>query len=169
MWNEHSYHVTNVADDGTIPAPEIANWTSPGLNDFRQNLETTGLFNAPDLVPAELRADYRMCSATLVLEARVLNQGTSGAPAGVPVAFYRGTAAVPMRLLGVGSTTSRLLPGESELVSYAWSDVRATTEEPATFWVVVDADATGAGIVNECTETNNTLAPPLSTACSPLL
>ncbi|MGB1277922.1 MAG: FG-GAP repeat domain-containing protein, partial [Nannocystaceae bacterium] len=37
IWNQHSYHVTNVLEDGTIPSPEMKNWISPGLNNFRQN------------------------------------------------------------------------------------------------------------------------------------
>ncbi|MEQ9470370.1 MAG: PASTA domain-containing protein, partial [Roseitalea porphyridii] len=37
IWNQHSYHVTNVNDDGTIPLVEATNWLAPGLNNFRLN------------------------------------------------------------------------------------------------------------------------------------
>ncbi|HZR79606.1 MAG TPA: FG-GAP-like repeat-containing protein [Candidatus Binatia bacterium] len=37
IWNQHSYHVTNVNDDGSIPRVERPNWLVPGLNDFRRN------------------------------------------------------------------------------------------------------------------------------------
>ncbi len=37
IWNEHSYHITNVAIDGSIPADEQANWLTSGLNNFRLN------------------------------------------------------------------------------------------------------------------------------------
>ncbi|MBA1443670.1 MAG: hypothetical protein FE835_01900 [Gammaproteobacteria bacterium] len=37
IWNQHTYHVTNVLEDGTIPAHEQPNWLTPGLNSFRQN------------------------------------------------------------------------------------------------------------------------------------
>jgi hypothetical protein len=37
IWNEHTYHITNVAADGTIPAIELNNWDQPGLNNFRLN------------------------------------------------------------------------------------------------------------------------------------
>ena len=37
IWNQHSYHVTNVLSDGTVPAEEQPNWLLPGLNDFRKN------------------------------------------------------------------------------------------------------------------------------------
>ncbi len=39
IWNQHAYHVTNVEEDGTIPAMEVPNWTVPSLNNFRQNLK----------------------------------------------------------------------------------------------------------------------------------
>jgi hypothetical protein len=37
VWNQHTYHITNVAQDGTIPVNELTNWLVPGLNDFRLN------------------------------------------------------------------------------------------------------------------------------------
>jgi len=35
IWNQHAYSITNVNDDGTIPAHPVANWLTPGLNTFR--------------------------------------------------------------------------------------------------------------------------------------
>ncbi|WP_434388640.1 kelch repeat-containing protein [Melittangium boletus] len=35
IWNQHAYSITNVNDDGTIPAHPAANWLTPGLNTFR--------------------------------------------------------------------------------------------------------------------------------------
>jgi hypothetical protein len=37
MWNQHTYHITNVNVDGTIPAIEQNNWEVPGFNNFRLN------------------------------------------------------------------------------------------------------------------------------------
>ena len=37
IWNQHSYHVTNVNEDGTIPRREDLNWLIPELNSFRLN------------------------------------------------------------------------------------------------------------------------------------
>ena len=37
IWNQHSYHVTNVLADGTIPADEREHWLTPGLNHDRVN------------------------------------------------------------------------------------------------------------------------------------
>ena len=40
IWNQHTYHVTNVREDGTIPAVEPPHWTL--LNTFRTNAQIEG-------------------------------------------------------------------------------------------------------------------------------
>ena len=40
IWNQHTYHVTNVAEDGTIPQYEPASWEF--LNTFRTNAQIEG-------------------------------------------------------------------------------------------------------------------------------
>ncbi len=42
IWNQHSYHVTNVNDDGTIPLVERPSWLEPGLNGYRLNTLPAG-------------------------------------------------------------------------------------------------------------------------------
>ena len=37
VWNQLSYHVTNVLPNGGIPAHEAINWLTPGMNNFRVN------------------------------------------------------------------------------------------------------------------------------------
>lgn len=37
IWNQHTYHVTNINEDGTVPQAEAVNWLIPGLNNFRLN------------------------------------------------------------------------------------------------------------------------------------
>lgn len=37
IWNEHTYHITNVNPDGSIPIVEEKNWLVLGLNNFRLN------------------------------------------------------------------------------------------------------------------------------------
>lgn len=38
VYNQSSYHVTNVNNDGTIPEREAINWLTPGLNNYRINV-----------------------------------------------------------------------------------------------------------------------------------
>ncbi len=40
IWNQHTYHVTNVREDGTIPQYEKPSWTQ--LNTFRTNAQISG-------------------------------------------------------------------------------------------------------------------------------
>jgi hypothetical protein len=40
IWNQHTYHVTNVREDGTIPAVEPRNWEH--LNTFRTQAQIDG-------------------------------------------------------------------------------------------------------------------------------
>src|SRR5690606_17608443 len=40
IWNQHTYHVTNVREDGTIPQWEPPNWAT--LNTFRTNAQIEG-------------------------------------------------------------------------------------------------------------------------------
>ena len=42
IWNQHTYHVTNVRADGSIPPTEPQHWLVPGLNAFRTNAFAPG-------------------------------------------------------------------------------------------------------------------------------
>jgi hypothetical protein len=52
IWNQYTYHVTNVLPDGTIPVSEEPNWQVSGLNNFRMNQYLPG--EAPVPEPATL-------------------------------------------------------------------------------------------------------------------
>jgi hypothetical protein len=38
MWNQHAYSITNVKNDGSIPAQPLRHWLQPKLNTFRSNV-----------------------------------------------------------------------------------------------------------------------------------
>ncbi|MBK8241594.1 MAG: hypothetical protein IPK74_39290 [Deltaproteobacteria bacterium] len=40
IWNQHTYHVSNVREDGTIPQHETPSWQQ--LNTFRTNSQIEG-------------------------------------------------------------------------------------------------------------------------------
>lgn len=118
LWTEHTYHVTNVCDDtdtacsapntyGSLPTPETRNWTLPWLNDFRQNVQDHGIFNAPDPIVA-LAAS---CDTPPVAQVSVRNVGQSGLPSGVEVDVYMLPA---MTKVGTTTTTIPLLPGQTQ-------------------------------------------------------
>ena len=116
LWTEHTYHVTNVCDDtdnacpapntyGSIPKTETNGWTLPWLNDFRQNVQDHGIFDAPDAVVA-IAAD---CSSPVVAHVEVRNVGQSGLPSGVNVGIFAAGAQVAQT-----TTTTALLPGQTQ-------------------------------------------------------
>jgi hypothetical protein len=125
LWNQHSYHVTNVCDStddacpapnvyGSIPTGERRNWTVPWLNNFRQNVQDKGIFNAPDAVVG-LTVD---CVDPPVGHVAVRNLGQSGLPAGVVAAVFVTPGDVEV---GRVTTTRGLLPGQTELLDVTLS------------------------------------------------
>lgn len=157
VWNQHSYHVTNVAEDGTIPTLEAPNHLQPRLNNFRQNVQPLGEFSAPDLV-VKVSAE---CAPDYALVARVTNLGEASAPAGVPVNFYLGDPAAGGALIA-GSpafTTTVLYAAESE-------DVRLPVDPPLAQTDVIYAivDETPMHAWRECRPGNNK-SPPGSARC----
>jgi hypothetical protein len=120
LWNEHTYHVTNVCDDrdsacdapnvyGSIPKVEKKNWEVPWLDDFRQNVQDKGLFDAPDAT-ISLAVD---CTSPVVAHASVRNVGLASLPAGVDVGIYVRANGVDT-LVGTTQTTHSLFPGQTE-------------------------------------------------------
>ncbi|MBI2389077.1 MAG: VCBS repeat-containing protein [Deltaproteobacteria bacterium] len=116
IWNQHTYHVTNVNDDATIPAKEIANWTVKKLNNFRQNVQPRGVFDAANAV-VEVEGS---CTTPALLRARVRNVGIATLPAGVVVGFYEGDPAGTPTRIGTAKTTTAILPGGFETVELKW-------------------------------------------------
>ena len=152
IWNQHAYHVSNVNEDGTIPAMEQPNWTLDGLNNFRQNVQPQGEFSAPDLV-VRLK---RQCEPDLTgLIGQVRNIGEASAPSGVPVYFFEGDPDMGGTLMGMGVTSKTLYPAEAEDVLLLLPDpppgvVDGTSE----VWVIVD-DTEPMHEWHECKVDNN--------------
>jgi hypothetical protein len=151
IWNQHSYHITNVEEDGSLPDPEVQNWTIAGYNNFRTNLPDFSVLAAPDLQVefVEMIGDCAASPPSATIVARVCNRGDVRVGPGVPVAVE-----VDGTLEAVGMTIETLDPGECELVGVAI----AVPPPPGVFTVrlTVDDDGTGAGLSRECDETNNT-------------
>lgn len=166
IFNQHTYHVTNINEDGTVPQRETPNWTSSRLNNFRQNVQPDGLFDAPDLVLVDLQADLRLCPGEVGLQVRLVNQGAAGAPAGIPVTFYEVTTSGRNRIARVTSTRP-LLPGASEVISLPTRFMIPESRINATFRfeaILNDATDMPREDVNQCNSTNDTL-PPIDVAC----
>lgn len=152
-WNQHAYHVTNVDENGDIPAVEQTNWTVPGLNNFRQNVQPQGEFSAPDLV-ATLRP---ICTpGEYGIAATIRNIGRAAVPAGVPVAFYEGDPASGGTSLGVLSTTQVLYPAQGEQLDLVVEGASQDLRDGAVAAFVVIDEGNPAHSWTECRLDNNT-------------
>jgi len=149
IWNQHTYHVSNVGEDNTIPMMEQANWTVSGLNNYRQNRQPGSEFSAPDAVVSVAPK----CFDAYGLVARVQNLGSASLPAGVKVGFYYGAA--PGTKLGEAFTQKTLYPAEAEnvtlLLPAAPLDITSGKEK---VFVVVD-DGMPPHVWHECRTDNN--------------
>ena len=161
IWNEHTYHITNINDDGTIPVTEPNNWET--FNNYRQNVQTAGsVFAAPDLTASFLRLDVTGCPDSVGVMARIGNGGSNVVAAPANVGFYDGDPNISGMLLGVVQTTQNLDPGQFEDITLMLSPV---PQSALTICVVADDDGTDAGLVNECDEENNQCCTEVPAFC----
>ena len=161
IWNQHAYDVTNVLEDGVIPrtSERVANWSAPGLNNFRQNvqgdLDPTLL---PDLTAAGDAVSDRCDDDNAIdLQARACNRGLKSVGSAMVIGFYEGPAA-DGALICDAVTSDVLDPGECQLVTCPWTD--PPWDVPTDVHVAVDP--TDDGLV-ECNEHNNGAVIPAVT------
>lgn len=150
VWSSHAYHVTNADSSGLTPFTEENNWEVEGLNNYRQNAQGAGVFNAPDL-SLDLTVGFNSClDEEFEIVATVRNEGSLGVPAGVEVSLFEGSDASGT-FIGTKLTEDPLLPGE--FVEISWS-VAAPGGEPKQFYAAVD-EVDDVSVINECEEGNN--------------
>ncbi len=158
IWNQHGYSVTNVTEDGQIPREPEPNWTSSRLNNFRQNVQPGGLFDAPDFVVREIiRTECNDAQYTFAVV--VGNDGSLSIPPGILThVVVETTDGMEQFDLGTFPTTEWLLPGQSEQldVVFAIPDRAVVTE--IRVLATIDDDGMSGQQYNECDEDNNDAA-----------
>lgn len=150
VWNQHTYHINNINDDGSIPRQEVPSWLTH--NTYRLNLPESSVFAQSDLTASRLVFGDRDYPAAIGLMARIGNGGAAEVGAGLPVAFYDGDPTAGGQLIDVTRTAIRLPPGVYQDVEGLWIAPLAGAH---TVYVVADDDGTGRGTIDECDETNN--------------
>jgi hypothetical protein len=160
VWNQHAYYVTNINEDGEVPSLPQKNWQVQGLNNFRQNVQGEGLFDAPDLTVKGLGYNAANCMTSgIIVYAEVFNRGKQEVPPGLAVSFYLGDPRTGGQLLGTVHTVGIIRPNKSETVAFVWTQPPVNT--PTTIWVVADdtgwdaANNSPSGEHSECRENNN--------------
>jgi hypothetical protein len=151
IWSGQSYHVTNVRDDGVVPATEPKSWLVHGT--YRTQLGDLSP-SAPNLTISVVERRVRVlpdCSRVLDATARVGNAG--GLPNVEPFSawLFDGDPAAGGTLLA-SAVIDVLGPGE-------WQDLPVTVPLAGpgalTLHALVDDDLAGAGTVRECREDDN--------------
>ncbi len=149
VWPQHTYHVSNATSGANVPLVESDNWTTAGLNNYRQNVQGDGVFNAPDLT-VDLTVGLNLCGqGQLELRARVSNIGALGVLPGADVTFYEGAGGTGVEL-GTAVTAVPLLPGASTVVTLAVPNPTGITD-----YSVTVAGNSASLIVDECDDSNN--------------
>src|SRR5574341_893697 len=151
IWNQLSYHVTNVNDDGTIPQYEAPSWL---LNNTYRCQAATSPATAgtssgtprPNLTASYLRVAQDGTSLNMTV--RVANSGAEPTPSGVMVFFYDGDPATNGIVVGTAVTSKDLQPGEYQDIAYSWSETPSGAHRIV---VVIDPNNT----VIECRESDN--------------
>lgn len=146
IWNQQSYHITNINDDGTVPRVEANSWQSHNtyrLNAFPDRSATA----VPDLTASFLSLIDNGAAQPLSLIVRVGNAGAAPSPNGVQAKIYRGEPALGGTAIATVTMTS--------LAAGAYRDLRVDNvalPNNADLFAVVDAE----NMVTECNEANNT-------------
>jgi len=157
VWNQHTYHVTNVEEDGTIPTKEVANWTVPGLNNFRQNKQPGAELAAADAVVSV----KPRCTGAFGVLVEVRNLGSAPLPAGVKVELFSGSPPSGT-LLATTATTIPLYSAQAEVLAVDLASAPADVKSGQT---PVYATVTPPASVVEC-RTDNNSSSAVSAVCS---
>ena len=141
--------------ENSIPTVEQKNWTLPWLNNFRQNVQDKGVFDAPDAIVSLASS----CTTPVQLTVGVRNIGLSSLPAGVDVVVYKGSVA-PANQVGQVTTTHVLLPGQTEqLVLSVPAGMGSSTDT----YIAQINNPMNMPLFHECRTDNDTSAPAKAT------
>jgi hypothetical protein len=156
IWNQHAYSITNVNDDGTIPATPDTNWAT--FNNFRSGDMTAALPGAdyPDLFALIDEVCTLYCSeGELTVIGRVGNQGYAPVFKGVEIVLYAETSAGDLELARM-NLSGGIKSGELR-ENFTFELTGVDTSAILDLRVEVDGGnaAVDDGAYTECDENNN--------------
>lgn len=172
IWNQHSYHVTNVTEGGGIPLHEPESWRPLNgrlYNTFRSQPRSYGV--APDLALTAIQVSSPdvACgelSDTIQIAVEVRNQGDLRVGPGIVIEFF-GTWENPDLDEAledangdplVFTLTNSLEPGSSTIVTVEYERGRNDRDDlPASVRAIIDGD----DMARECDEDNNSIEGPV--------
>ena len=154
IWNQHSYHITNINDDGSVPRVEKNSWEVS--NTYRLNarigIPSTAV---PDVTASYIRVNDQGASKPSTFTVRIGNAGLLPIDAGTSVAFYSGQAGAGGTLLGTAVTGVDLNTNEYQDVVLTYTGSIADIK---TLVVVADDDGKGGHTLSDFDISNNAVS-----------
>lgn len=153
IWNQHAYAVTNINEDGTVPAQPDINWLNGRLNNFRQNIQPGGIFDAPNLLIESVDVRGLGCGedSEVIIRVTVSNAGALGVAPGNTLIRIYGSSGGNTTVIDDTTLTTRLLPGQREVVEVTYAVPADWVTNGFEIGAIIDPDAT----INECNEDDN--------------
>jgi hypothetical protein len=150
LWNQASYHITNINDDLSIPVSPDPNW--PSYNSFRSGDITPGDgATLADAHPVALDICLEDCDDGVVqLVAQVGNSGLAELPAGHPIELVWRTPSGDRTVLAKGETTFDVVSGRTSAGVVFRLDRVDLDGDGDLLWVVPPREG-----VEECIPDNN--------------
>lgn len=143
IWNQYSYHVTNINDDLSVPIKEPNSWEVH--NTYRANLLLNqNATSAVDLTTSYLQVIDNGIHAPTQFKARIGNAGAKIAPKGTPISFYQKDNTGQSKLLGIVRLNKDLGFDEFFDISLDYNPLTGTLKDFGE--IVVIANDAGAGI-----------------------
>lgn len=146
IWNQYSYHVTNINDDLSVPKNEPNSWEVH--NTYRANLiPGVNVTAASDLTASYLQINDKGISAPSIFTARIGNAGGKPVAKGTPVSFYRlpkGADATQAELIGKVLLTDTLAGGDYVDLSIDYTPANSILADFGE--LIVIANDAGAGV-----------------------
>jgi len=162
LWNQHAYSITNINDDGTVPASGqwTQNFTDPKLNNYRQNRQGDKTATLLPDITGQLDKN-NVCTrkgATLIITGKVCNRGLRVVGADMPASFYLGPPSMGHKLCTSYTPGPVQLGNQCLPVSCTVSpdDVALVLVPGTEIYMVVNDDGMGHATTEECNTMNNT-------------
>jgi hypothetical protein len=156
IWNQHAYSVTNINDDGTIPAVPEQNWRT--YNSFRAaHMSVTSGLSKSDLTAEIVDVCTQTCSDDLMsVWVQVANQGLASIKGEIKITIYGVKQDGTWKRMEDYMLEGGLQAGD--MIEAVRIDVYGHKAlDLVTLAVGVDGgnDVSGGGTWSECDETNN--------------
>ena len=164
LWNQHSYHITNINDDLSVPTREPDNWLS--YNNYRQNVQGGGGASGslPDPTGRTVPGlDSTDCSKLWRLRGEVCNRGASPAAAPIFATFYEGHPERGGKVLCTGQTTVPTAPGACQPIT---CDLLNPPTRSIDLYLRVGDDGKGSRLSGQCKDKNDLAHQPAATCSS---